>query len=236
MFSEWKDKKISVINSLVEIIGFSVCHQISIRSIDIGGIIMPVCARCCGFYSGAFIAAVILFIIFRKKESELPPKYILVILGIFFLSFVVDGIASNSGIYNTNNNLRFITGTLFGSSIITILYPVFTFQYYRNTKKERLFGTPFKFIIFLVIIIVFIIITLLRLDFLGRFYYYFTAFSILFTFYFINLTLFLLVPAFSKKSTKLMSRYLILPSVLSFALLSVELYADYMFHKIINTI
>jgi len=197
---------------------------------------MPVCARCCGFYSGFFVAAVILFIFFRKKESDLPPKYILAILGIFSLSFVIDGIASNSGIYNTNNNLRFITGTLFGLSIITILYPVLTFQYYKNAKREKLFGSPYKFIIFLAVIIVFMIITLLRLGFLGRFYYYFTALSILFTFYFINLTLFLMIPAFSKKAENLMSRYLILPSVLSFAFSSIELYADYMLHKIINLI
>ncbi len=173
---------------------------------------------------------------FRKKESDLPPKYILLILAIFFSSFVIDGIASNFGIYNTNNNLRFITGVLSGSSIIIIIYPVFAFQYYRDAKAEKLFKSLIKFIIYIVIIIAFIIATLLRLDFLGYFYYYFTAFSVLFTFYFINLTVLLLVPPFSKKANGLISKYLILPSILSITLSSIELFGAYWFHRIVNFI
>lgn len=197
---------------------------------------MPVCARCCGFYTGFFITAVILFIMFKKKESDLPPKYILVILAFFLSSFVVDGIASNFGIYNTNNNLRFITGILSGSAISIILYPVFTFQYYRNAKSKKILRPPVKFIIYIIILASFIMVTLLRPDFLGYFYYYFTALSILFTFYFVNLTVFLLLPTFSKKAKGLLSKNLILPSILSTALSSLELFAAYWFHRIINLV
>ena len=173
---------------------------------------------------------------FKRKESDLPPKYILVILAVFLSSFVVDGIASNFGIYNTNNNLRFITGILSGSSIMIILFPVFTFQYYRDAIAKKILEPPMKFIIYLIIIASFIIITLLRPDFLGYFYYYFTAFSVLFSFYFVNLTVFFLLPAFSKKAESLFSRYLILPSILSIALSSLELSAAYWFHRIIDLV
>ena len=129
-------------DSFIEVIGFSVCHQLSSRSLMIGGIILPICSRCSGIYTGFIITAVILFIMYRKKENGLPPLYVLVILGLFFLSALIDGIASNFGLYETNNNIRFITGFLCGSSIMIILYPIFTFQYYRQSKAKRIFNRP----------------------------------------------------------------------------------------------
>jgi len=220
-------------NYLIEIIGFSVCHQFPPRSLVIGNIILPICSRCSGFYTGFFITAVILFIMFRKKESELPPIYILVILALFCLSTIIDGIASNFGLYNTNNNLRFITGCLCGSSIMIIIYPIFSFQYYKDSIKEKIFKKPLKFIIYALIVMGFIIITLLRLNFLSYFYYYLAGFSVLFTFYFINLVLILLFPPFSQKAYRLLSKYLVLPSILAIALSLIELLAFYWFHKLI---
>ncbi|MDD5622703.1 MAG: DUF2085 domain-containing protein [Actinomycetota bacterium] len=220
-------------NSLIEIIGFSVCHQLSSRSLIIGKIVMPVCARCSGIYAGFIITAIILLVMYRKKENGLPPLYVIVILALFFLSALIDGIASNFGIYETNNNLRFITGFLCGSSIMIILYPIFTFQYYRQSKTKRIFNSPCQFIIYILIITVFILVTLIRFDFMGSFYYYFVIFSILFTFYFINMVLVLLVPPFSQKADRLASKYLILPSIIAIALSSMELLGSYWFHGFI---
>ena len=171
---------------------------------------------------------------FRKKESDLPPAYILIILAIFLLSFIIDGIASNFGLYNTNNNMRFITGVFCGSSIAIILYPVFTFQYYKYPGSEKIFKNPPKFIIYILLLALFIIVTLARFTFLEYFYYYLTALSILFTFYFINLVIILLIPPFSKKATGLISRYLILPSIIAAALSFIELFAFYWLHKAIE--
>lgn len=223
-----------MINSLIETLGFSVCHQLSSRSLLIGNITLPVCSRCSGFYAGFLITAIILFIMFRKKESDLPPAYILIILAIFLLCFIIDGIASNFGLYNTNNNMRFITGVFCGSSIAIILYPVFTFQYYKYPGSEKIFKNPPKFIIYILLLALFIIVTLARFTFLEYFYYYLTALSILFTFYFINLVIILLIPPFSKKATGLISRYLILPSIIAAALSFIELFAFYWLHKAIE--
>lgn len=222
-----------MLNFLIETIGFSVCHQLSSRSLTVGNIILPICSRCSGIYTGFFITAIILFIMFRKKESDLPPLYILIIFTIFFLSTIIDGIASNFGLYNTNNNLRFITGFLCGSSIMSITYPIFTFQYYKESKKEKIFKKPDEFIIYILILIVFITITLLRFNFLGYFYYYLVAFSIFFTFYFINLVMVLLIPLFSQRASRLTSKYLILPSIIAIALSLLELFVSYWFHRFI---
>lgn len=222
-----------MLDFLIDTLGFSVCHQLSARSLSIGNTILPICSRCSGIYIGFTITCIILFIMFRKKENDLPPPYALTILGLFFLSTIVDGIASNFGLYNTSNNLRFITGFLCGSSIMIIIYPVFIFQYYKKSKKERIFKRPLKFIIYALIITVFITITLFRFSFLGHFYYWLSAFSILFTFYFINLVIILLIPRFSQKAPRLASKYLILPSILSAALSLLELFVSYHFHRFI---
>jgi len=221
-------------DSLIEIIGFSVCHQLSSRSLMIGKIVLPVCARCSGIYIGFIITAIILLVMYRKKENGLPPLYVLVVLALFFLSTLIDGIASNFGLYETSNNLRFITGFLCGSSIMVIIYPIFTFQYYKQSKPKRIFNSAGGFMIYILTITVFIVITLIRFDFMGRFYYYFITFSILFTFYFINMVLVLLIPPFSQKAHRLVSKHLILPSVIAIALSSIELLGSYWFHRFIT--
>lgn len=220
-------------DSLIEIIGFSVCHQLPSRSLMIGRIVLPVCARCSGIYTGFIITVVILLIMYRKKENSLPPLYVLVVFALFFLSALIDGIASNFGLYETNNNLRFITGFLCGSSIMVIIYPIFTFQYYRQSKPKRIFNNPVQFIIYILVITVFILITLIPFDFAGLFYYYFVTFSILFTFYFINAVIVLMVPPFSQKADRLASKYLILPSAIAIVLSSMELLGSYWFHRFI---
>ena len=155
----------------MEIIGFSVCHQLDSRSLIFGNIVSPLCSRCAGIYIGFLISAIILFLMFRKKQSEMPPLYVLIILAVFFLSTIIDGLASYFGLYMTNNIIRFSTGFLCGASIMAVLYPVFNFQYYKEPLKEKIFKRPFTFIIFVLSLIVFIIFTLFRFDFLGGFYY-----------------------------------------------------------------
>ncbi len=220
----------------IQSIGFSVCHQLPARSLHFGDIIIPICSRCSGIYTGFFISAVILFILFRKKENDLPPLYILVILLIFFLSTIIDGIASYAGFYETNNIIRFITGFLCGASIVVIVYPIFVFQYYKNSKKEKIFRRPYKFVIFLIGLSVFAAITLFRISFLGSFYYYFSILSVIFTFYAINLVMVLLVPFFSQKATRLWSKYLILPSAISLVLVSIEIFIAFKIHQILNAL
>lgn len=225
-----------MLDFFIQSIGFSVCHQLPTRSFHFGDIIIPICSRCTGIYIGFFISAVILFILFRKKENGLPPPYILFILIVFFLSTIIDGAGSYLGLYETNNIIRFVTGFICGASIMVILYPVFIFQYYQNSKKDKIFKNPYKFVIFIIILAVFAVLTLFRIKFLGSFYYYLSIFSVIFTFYAINLIMVLLVPFFSQKASRLGSKHLILPSAISVVLLSIEIFVAYKLHQILATL
>ena len=113
-----------MLDFLIDIMGFSVCHQLSSRSLSIGDVILPVCSRCSGIYIGFSIAAIILFAMFRKKENDLPPLYILVILALFFFSTIADGIASNFGLYiidltfTVNNHIHGVIQPVYDRSYV----------------------------------------------------------------------------------------------------------------------
>ena len=217
---------------LIELVGFSVCHQLDSRSLAFGDIVTPLCSRCAGIYIGFTAAALILFIMFRKKQNDLPPLYVLIISAVFFLSTIIDGLASYSGLYVTNNIIRFSTGFLCGASIMTVLYPVFNFQYYRQSLNERIFKRPVTFITFTTILIASIVFTMFRFDFLGSFYYYLSGISVIFTFFFVSLVMIFLIPPFSQQAKKLFNRHLILPVVLALILTFIEIFIAYKLHQL----
>ncbi len=221
-----------MINFLIEKVGFAVCHQITSRCLTFGKINLPICARCSGIYLGFLITAAILFSMYRRKESNLPPLWVKIALVIFIISTIIDGLLSYLNLIPTNNNIRFVTGFLCGSGIMIIIYPVFVFQYYRQASEKKIFASLLKFIVYIVIISAFMGLTLTRFSILGYLYYYLSAFSVVFTFYFINLTMILLVPPFAQKANKLASKYLVLPSVAAIGFMVFELFISYKIHQV----
>jgi uncharacterized membrane protein len=217
-------------NSVINKIGASVCHQLPQRTLVIGRILMPVCARCDGIYMGFLVSAIILFIMFRKRENGIPPLYVIIILVLFIISTIVDGLISNFSLTGTNNYVRFITGFLSGSSMMVFLYPVFVFQYFRESVNIKIFSKPLKFVIFIFINMVFIVVTLFRISFLNYFFYYLSAVAVIFTFYFVNLVIILFIPVFSQKTERLFTKFLVLPSIISIIFTVSELFIFYKFH------
>jgi uncharacterized membrane protein len=112
-------------------VGYALCHQISSRSFQIDGEPLSLCARCTGMYVGIFVGLAYQLILGRRR-SEWPGKIKLVLLGVLFFSFAVDG--SNSAyklyfgsglLYEPNNTLRLITGTGMGLAMAALILPTF---------------------------------------------------------------------------------------------------------------
>ncbi|MCL4377444.1 MAG: DUF2085 domain-containing protein [Actinobacteria bacterium] len=225
---------IIMFNSIINKIGASVCHQLPQRTLLIGRLLMPLCARCDGIYFGFLVSAIILFIMFRKRESGIPPLYVIIILALFIISTIIDGLISNFFPAHTNNYLRFITGFLSGSSVMVFLYPVFVSQYFRESVNIKIFSKPLKFIIFIFINLVFIVIALADVNFLNYFFYYLSSAAVIFTFYFINFVVILLIPVFSQKAERLFTKFLVLPSIISIILTVCELFIFYKFHLFVK--
>jgi len=217
----------------IDLLGASVCHQLPERSFHAGSLIIPVCARCEGIYIGFFVSAVFLFLMFRRRESDLPRVYIVVILCLFIISTVLDGGLSYLGAIKTNNTLRYLTGFLSGTGSMAIVYPVFNFQYYREPGYVRVFNRTWQFVVFLAVNIVFMLAGVAGNRAINLVFYFMAFISVIFTFYFINLLLLVLIPFFAKKASGLFSRYLVLPSVISLALSAIELFLSYRFHLFI---
>jgi uncharacterized membrane protein len=224
------------LTKFIYILGSAVCHQLPQRSFFAGSLQICLCARCEGIYLGFLISAVLLFLLFRKKQSDLPPVYIIVIAILFIVSTITDGLLSYLGLINTNNFTRFITGYLAGSGAVIITYPVFNYQYYLDSTFERIFSKKWQFVLFVAINLVFITSAILNVGFINIVYFYISPLAVLFTFFSVNILVVLFIPRFSKKATRFFSKYLILPFLVSIMLTAIELFLSYRLHIFFKTL
>ncbi|MEW5956725.1 MAG: DUF2085 domain-containing protein [Chloroflexota bacterium] len=113
------------------LIGYAICHQIPERTIHLNGTPLPLCARCTGIYLGALMGLAGLTLMRRYKWTELPPTPVLLTLVGFIAVMGFDGINSYLSLfpraphlYQPQNWLRLMTGTLDGLAMSVIVFPV----------------------------------------------------------------------------------------------------------------
>ena len=164
-----------------------ICHQIPERTFKYGIWYYPVCGRDTGTYLGIAFNVIILFFIYRmRKESpiEFPKKRTNIILFLLCLPFVIDSIGSFFGIWDIGNNLRFLSGLLFGSSIsiylLTAIFNLFTINQHRT--NIAIFDDLKIFICYLLGIVIIFSVFLIK----NLFFLFFSAISILFTVWLFN--------------------------------------------------
>ncbi len=123
------------------VIGSAVCHQDPTHSFFIAGLQMPLCARCTGMYLGALLS--FLFHFLQGRNGRFPPRYVLIVLGLFFLAFAMDSLNSLAAslgkvwnIYQTTNLTRLATGMGAGIVIGAVLAPLFNQTVWANWGHE----------------------------------------------------------------------------------------------------
>ena len=141
------------IEEIYRAIGSIFCHQIAARSIEAGGSYLPFCARDSGIYSGFLFSALYIFTRTGKKADTIPPVGISILLAVLMSFTVFDGITSYIGIRQTTNEIRFITGILFGVAAAFFLVPLKFFNPIANTKYPVLkrFTEPASVIIIVLV-------------------------------------------------------------------------------------
>lgn len=108
-----EDELIETLNWL----GRMVCHQMPDRTIKIGDVYLPVCARDTGIYIGLFIGYLLLPL--HSKNSRGPPNlYITLSMA---LPMIIDGSTQLFGLRVSTNDVRLVTGLLFGTSMTPLL-------------------------------------------------------------------------------------------------------------------
>ena len=112
-----------MLQRLLLLIGFGLCHQLPQRSFFGGGIQAPVCARDTGIFFGFAISALLIYALDGRPATELPRRSVLIVAAIFFGTMVWDGVTSYSGLRPTTNDIRLITGLLSGFAIPVVFVP-----------------------------------------------------------------------------------------------------------------
>ncbi len=115
---------------LFNLIGSLVCHQRPERTLWVGGQYLPVCARdtgaCIGFLLG--YATVLLF---RRKEAKGPPNLYVTLA--MMAPLLVDSFSQIVGLRASTNDLRLVTGLLFGTALAPFLvYALSLFKFERR--------------------------------------------------------------------------------------------------------
>jgi uncharacterized membrane protein len=96
-----------------------ICHRIPQRTFKIKGRYFPVCARCTGFYIGAFSYFILAYFVYVEYTVYLVILAILMIIPAF-----LDGFTQLMGSRMSNNNLRLLTGLVGGVGLAILVKAV----------------------------------------------------------------------------------------------------------------
>lgn len=119
----------------LERMGSAVCHQMAERSFIWGNGKMPLCARCTGIYIGVFFALCI-FLWKKRLEGNRPffTKQIFLML-LCIIPMAADGFCSYIGLWESNQLLRILTGSLIGAVVPGLLLLAGNFEPVEENDK-----------------------------------------------------------------------------------------------------
>jgi|SRR5581483_933733 uncharacterized membrane protein len=132
--------------------GSAVCHQWDSHSYFIAGVPLCLCARCTGMYLGGLMT--VAYLALRKPRAAQAPRipYIIALM-IFFLLWAGDGVNSFMSevlrrpfLYEPQNVLRLITGTLMGITLGSLLYLMLNANLYRELNPKPIYANAFDFL------------------------------------------------------------------------------------------
>lgn len=104
---------------------------------------LPVCARNIGIYSSFLLTLVWLFARGRGRAAGLPGPLLLAVLGLGALAMIFDGVNSlledtgRAYLYAPRNDLRTITGALFGMALTPVILLVFNRALRADLERNR---------------------------------------------------------------------------------------------------
>ena len=135
--------------------GFAVCHCLPSRTLALGGRYLPLCSRCTGVFLG--IAATYIFLIARRgfKVNALPSLPASFAFAAMLLPMAVDGASSYTGLRETTNIIRFLTGLAAGAALPVFAFPLLSRELIvdgASKKTVRPFGRVLDYPIWLAVV------------------------------------------------------------------------------------
>lgn len=122
-------------------LGSGLCHQLPERSFIFQGLQLPLCARCTGIYFGFIFTFVMLAVLYGRapRRGGLSRFYYLMI-AIFGLPLVFDGLSSYLGYRTTTNAIRLWSGSAFGAVLAVPIYYLICDALLKNASSEKVLG------------------------------------------------------------------------------------------------
>lgn len=206
--------------SILQWLGYGLCHQLADRSFFGGGLQVPVCARDTGIYVGFLIGLIALWLAHRgRRPSEMPPWPVMLLLGAFIGVMVIDGATSYAGLRTTTNDIRLLTGLTSGFALAALTLPLLNSQAWRRFDNDRVLGSGSAVIIFALAVPVAFVAVRYVGPLLGVGYAWAVAASIIVTFNAVNLVIVCLLPWFERRAGgwRDMLAPVVLATILTFA-------------------
>lgn len=123
-------------------------HWTPEKAIYIGGHSLFWDARCSGIYVG-FGIGLLYLLIAGRKDKELPPKHILLINALMFFFMFIDLGSVWVGFREPSNDMRYLTGLLFGEALSLYLYPAFIALVFSGGRNHTAIDSIIKYSIFI---------------------------------------------------------------------------------------
>lgn len=125
-----------------ELMGSLICHQLPSRTLSAGGVLLPVCARDMGIYTGIFSSSLYLMLLRRMRAQRPPAIAAAIVMCILMLPMVFDGVLSYAGVIETNNTVRLFTGLFFGLPVPFLLIPAAHYSVTEQNERAVLRNMP----------------------------------------------------------------------------------------------
>lgn len=111
-----------------------ICHQISERSLHVGGHPMAVCSRCFGVYFG-LLAGVLTYPVWRSIDETEPIARVWLFLSL--IPITIDWSLTVFGVWENTHVSRFVTGMILGFACAIFIVPALV-EVVRNLSFKRL--------------------------------------------------------------------------------------------------
>ncbi len=210
-----------VLQSLLDTVGYGLCHQLPERSLFGGGVRVPVCARDMGIYLGFTIALALLVLVHRDRPSSAPSIPVNVLLALGVAAMAVDGFTSYAGLRTTTNEIRLLTGLATGFALAAWSTPLLNSELWRRGGSGRVLGGGRRVAAYVAAFAGSYVAIWYGAPRLGIVFPLATTASIIVTFTAVNLVIVCLLPPFGRRADHLRDAWLQL--LLALGLTAVEL-------------
>jgi uncharacterized membrane protein len=132
--------------SLLTFLGSAFCHQIPDRSYVLGDLQMSLCARCIGIQFGFLLSSIFLWTGARRFASGMPDRRALIVLTALFLAGALEAVLSYSGLSESDNLRRTVSGLLIGTPTPFVVVPLLNKIAFAGRNDRTMFKNPLDWV------------------------------------------------------------------------------------------